>query len=237
MKSKKMLVGLPAVVALALAVLPAAASAEIMTTPTLDRSVDGEPYAGGFTASGGEGNLYGEGLPEVHCESSTGSGEFENGMTGTAIVRFHGCTAFEGLVECTSAAQAPGTIKTEVLGVHLAYLEPTNEGDPHETPGIVLTPVEEGGFSEFNCGKLVTFEVKGNGAAGTVTNPGDTSEGITNLIATSEGQQHTTVTTAEGESEAFGLEASTDQENYVSTYVDAGSITVVFEEDVTLETG
>lgn len=221
MRSKKMLVAL-AVAVCAYTALPAVASAEITTAP----SIDGAPMA--FTATSGESVLYG--APDtVECTSTTTVGEFSGGTTGTVVSTLHGCKTIG--VNCASAGQSKGTIQTEELQFHLVYLEPTSESNPHETPGILFTPAENGIFMEFTCaGGLIRLVVTGNGLAGTVSTESEVSAAMTiGVHATESGQEHTRVTTSKGVYSNVELEASLNEEAAVPAYEERGEEIVTFE--------
>ena len=222
MSTKKMLLAMMAMAAFAFAVLPAVASAEITTTPSLNGA------AGvGFTSTSGPGTLITASGAVVKCTSDTNEGKFTTSMTGTVVVTFHGCN-YEGLA-CTTPGQSKGTIQTTELTFHLVYLEPKEGGEPHERPGILFTP-HEGHFATFTCaGGLVHIEVRGNGVAGTVTSPkigGKANKAIISLKATAAGQEHTTVTTSKGVYTKYGLEASTNGGAFEPAYENAGEDTV-----------
>ena len=147
------------VAAFAFTALPALASAEKMDLPA-------NPH---FSVAGGPATLAttveGETLA-VECESSTGTGEFDNERTGHLQLTFHGCADETFGVPCTTPGSPEGTITTTELTFHLKEVE--HEGK--EGHGVLITP-HEGHFATFECSFLFHIEVTGNGIVGTITEP------------------------------------------------------------------
>jgi hypothetical protein len=99
-----------------------------------------------FHGHGGAGELNTTSNHQVACTTSTSKGEISSETTAKNIeVTFHGCTAFFGLVSCTSAGQPAGTIKTNVLHATLVYLSGS-------TKGLLLKPAAGETFATMNCG-------------------------------------------------------------------------------------
>ena len=112
-----------ALTVLAFAALPAIASA----TPHMDL-----PANKHFVVSGGTALL--TGATASHCESVTGTGEFdETGETGHIELAFHECTEQVFGSSCTTPGEPEGTIKTTELPFHLK----TTTGD--QTPAMLIT--------------------------------------------------------------------------------------------------
>jgi hypothetical protein len=162
MKHKMILLALAAVSAVMFA-LPAVASAgewEI-TKPE------------NFTAKAGVTTLTqdpisaGESVSEVTCTASNTTGKYTTKTTAEEVtITFTGCTApspFGGTVNCTSAGQAAGTIKTTDLTAHNIMIDPT----PNAIAGVLITPAA-GHFATFNCGGIFEVKVNGNGVIGEV---------------------------------------------------------------------
>ena len=159
---KKSLLMVAAIAALALAALPAVASAYSVDTPENSE----------FTVSGEETKLT---TPEqtVTCASVEGEGEYTSSTTGTVQLLFKGCKAAS--TNCTSSGQSGGNIETTPLTFHIGTAYETNPTTP-SGPAIVITP-HEGHFATFSCVfGLVEIEVRGKegaeGIVGTITAPG-----------------------------------------------------------------
>jgi|GEM_PF-2344243 len=190
-------------------------------TPSFEEapSVSLPEYPASFTTSGGE-NIWSSAESSIGCESTAGEGEFTSAHTGLMRIRFEGC-GFSG-TKCTTPGHAAGTIVSQELIVHTAYLKSESL---HESPGIAITPEHvTGTFAGFSCVfGLVRYVVKGNGLLGTVTEPGleeAFSSAAIEMAASEEGQQHTE--TAEGEE--FGLEASVNGSELEPLSLSAGMV-------------
>ncbi len=117
-----------------------------------------------FTASGSAGLLQTAKGRTVACQNSAGSGAVAGASAVSGVeVTFTGCFA-EGIkpLECTTAGQASGVIKTKAIKG-----TPVDIDKAHTKAGILLEPEEAGGlFAEFNCklGAAVneTLKVKGS---------------------------------------------------------------------------
>ncbi|HET6571320.1 MAG TPA: hypothetical protein VFG58_07525 [Solirubrobacterales bacterium] len=187
MRLRKTLVAATALAALAFAALPAIASA----SPTVD--IEGSTH---FTTSGGTALLLGS--QKIHCESSTGTGEFasDEGSTGWIEFTFHGCTTtvLGFPVSCTSEGQPSRTITTTELEFHVMK---------HNGAPVILITSNEGHFASFNCSS-VHVTVGGNGIIGALTAPGynEPSNTFTVEFAEAEaGGQAITTTDETGETE------------------------------------
>ena len=197
-------------------------SFEPTETPSFEEApaVSLPSYPTAFTSSGGE-NVWASGGSSFGCESTTGEGEFTSAHTGSTRLRFEGCAESVFGTKCTTPGHAAGTIVSQELILHTAYLK--SEG-LHEAPGVAITPEHATGtFAGFACfGGLTRYVVKGNGLLGTVTEPGleeAFSSAAVEIAATEEGQQHTE--TAEGEE--FGLEASVNGSELEPLSLSAGT--------------
>lgn len=207
---------LMALSALGFGALPSIASA-FETVPAIS-PVEGE-FPVEFEGSGEAVTLYTATGAKISCEASANSGSFTDAHTGSIQVTLTGCRESFFASSCTTSGQATGTIVTKTLSTHTVYLKPTGE-NPHETPGLLFTPNEEGKVAEFSCvGGFVKIVVKGNGMLGTVTGPeleGEASETFeVSIGATAEGQEHTETV----ESEEFGLESSTNGGAFEPAYL------------------
>jgi hypothetical protein len=248
MRRKTMLLAAAALSAMAVAALPASASAapELHTTPALS-PVSPAQFPLAYSGSGGAGTLFTASGPHIECQLSVTSGEFTDAHTGTAVVNFHNCR--ESTLNSTCASVDPTTGKTDASGTittkwttHSVYLEPANPADPqtrHERPGILL---ELEDTLTIKClSDFITIQVRG-GVLGTV-DPGigtDTSTFTIDVTAdTVDGQQHTTFTdsvTNENEeiveytTEEVGLESNVNGGAFEPAYLNAGSQEVEFAE-------
>lgn len=219
--------------ALAFAALPAIAAAEETSNP-------GDPYLEGaspgthFTVAGGAGSLNTVGNKFVKCESVTGTGEFEDRETGTISLTFHGCKTTLG-IKCTTPGEETGTITVGPLPFHLKTIDhPDGVHGNKEEPGVLITPDEEGFFTEFKCSFAGTVKVRGNGIIGTITDP---EEGVASNTATivfqetetgSGIQTHQKVTNDETE---YHLESSFNGAEYEEAAEDATG-TLTFGEEM-----
>lgn len=168
MKNRFMLLALGALTALALAALPAVASA----APTVDPASGKFPLS--FTSTGGASELRTEGANPVKCLSNHGTGKYTSGTTGEITLTFTGCS-FEGIT-CTTSGQTSGTIKTGTSVFHNVYLNSAKT-----TPGVLITPPTGGTFATFVCG-IGTITVTGNGVLGHLQSPGCGVKGKTGTL-------------------------------------------------------
>jgi hypothetical protein len=257
MRRKTMLLAAAALSAMAVAALPASASAapELHTTPALS-PVSPAKFPLAYSGTGGEGSLITASGRHVSCTSGEIEGEFENAHTGTAKVSIHGCR--ESVLNSTCASVDPTTGKTDASGTittklttHSVYLEPADPEDPetrHERPGVLFEleePVVIKCLSDF-----IAIEVRG-GVLGTIE-PGigvDTSTATIDVSADTEaGQEHTTITdsvTNENEeiveytTEEVGLESNVNGGAFEPAYLNAGpqGATLAGEAEATTTTG
>jgi hypothetical protein len=203
--------------ALALAALPAIASA-MHPNPYLAENEQPIAKNAPFTIAGGTADLETTGNNFVHCETTTGSGEFTSPETGTISVIFHECTTIFGIT-CTTPGQPTGTITTpEALKFHLKTVEHPNgvHGREYE-PGVLITPTKEPAhgqflFAAFECSFAGGIEVTGNGLVGTIEFPDEnTPSNEAKIVFQKEKpghQTHRTVTNDEGVTEEFDLKSS-----------------------------
>ena len=99
-----------------------------------------------FHGHGGHSELNTTSNHQVTCKTSTSKGEISSATTAQNVeVTFHECTAFFGLVECTTPGQPEGTVKTTVLHATLVYLSGS-------TKGLLLKPKEGTHIATMNCG-------------------------------------------------------------------------------------
>ncbi|HWO82203.1 MAG TPA: hypothetical protein VNM38_00235 [Solirubrobacterales bacterium] len=154
--SKKMTLLALAAVSAVMFVLPAAASANWGVTPTTAK----------FTGSGPAGKLFASGEPTIECKGpNTGSGEYENGTTGTIHLHFTECQAeFLGITVPCSTTVAEPTKKT--ITVHVTF------------HNVVITGSKRG--------RLITVlitTVKCQNIANTITVAGNVIEEVTSPTA------------------------------------------------------
>jgi hypothetical protein len=185
---KKMTLLALAVASVAMFALPAVASAGTWHL--------GGSFPAPFTVKGGTATLGTSGGTTIHCGSVSGSGSYENSTTGTMQLTFGGTCQTAGPfgpVHCTTAGQAAGNIRTEVLPIHNVMLH-------SNVAGILATPAASGRFAHFVCGGIITVEVKGNGVLGKITKPAcDTSSATATVDFNALGhgkQEYTQITTA-----------------------------------------
>jgi hypothetical protein len=184
---KKVMLLALAVASVAVFALPAVASAGTWHL--------GGSFPAPFTVKGGTLTLSGTGGTTIHCNSASGTGSYANSTSGTMQLTFGGTCGTAGPfgVHCTSAGQAAGNIRTEVLPIHNVMLH-------SNVPGILVTPNASGRFADFVCGGIFTQELKGNGILGKITKPAcDTSSATATVDfnATGHGKpEFTQVTTA-----------------------------------------
>jgi hypothetical protein len=136
--------GLAALAALSVMAVMGAGIASASEPKAVPTSPNTFPVA--FHGHGGHGELNTTSNHQVTCTTSTSKGEISSENTAKNIeVTFHGCTAFFGLVSCTSAGQPSGTIKTNVLHATLVYLNGSEKG-------LLLKPAAGETFATMNCG-------------------------------------------------------------------------------------
>ena len=166
---KKLMLAATALVVVAFTALPAVAAA----SPEMDFS---ETNDGHFTVTGPAGVLSTENT-EIECEEVTGTGQFENGQTGTVEFIFHECEETIFGSACTTSGQSTGTIATTPeLPFHLKTVD-TGEGK-EDLPAVLVTPADEshgkgeGHYASFEClGGFIGVEVTGRGIIGEITEP------------------------------------------------------------------
>ncbi|HEY5941955.1 MAG TPA: hypothetical protein VIT89_03740 [Solirubrobacterales bacterium] len=152
MRKKPMLVA-GALSALALAALPAAASAGEYPTHCITETCSS-------TIAGPHLELRTTGGSLITCTSSTGTiSQANHSTTGTAQFTFHGCKDPVFGTHCGNAGT--GTIKTNTLTSHNVYLEPSGS----RTPGVLFT-----GMNMTVCGFFGAKTVSG-GIIGHWENP------------------------------------------------------------------
>jgi hypothetical protein len=101
-----------------------------------------------FHGHGGHGELNTTSNHQVTCTTSTSKGEISSASTAQNVeVTFTGCKAFFGFVNCNTAGQAAGVVKTNVLHATLVYLE-TNSS----SKGLLLSPKAGTTFATLECG-------------------------------------------------------------------------------------
>lgn len=100
---------------------------------------------------------------EIHCDSVSGSGSYENTTTGTLSLLFHSCEDKGTGATCTTSGLSSGTIETTALTFHNVLIQAN-------TPGILITPNSSTNvFAHFVCGFIVPVTIDGNGVIGDVT--------------------------------------------------------------------
>jgi hypothetical protein len=141
MRKKLILLAAGAQVALAIAILPAAASAGEFTT---DCEV-GASCAYSVQSTGAI-VFAGETGETTSCTSLTGAGTLTSGSsTGSVQLTFHGCKelATPFTFACTTPGQSSGTVKSNVMVTHNVYIEPNKT-----TPGGLVA----NSLLTFSCG-------------------------------------------------------------------------------------
>jgi hypothetical protein len=188
-KMKKMIVLALAVASVAMFALPAVASAGTWHL--------GGSFPAAFTFKGGTATWGTAGGTTIHCGSVSGAGSYANSTSGTMQLTFSGTCQTAGPfgpVHCTSAGQAAGTVRTEVLPIDNVMLH-------NNVPGVLVTPNANGRVAHFVCGGLITVEWKGNGILGKITKPACeaiSTEATVDFNATAHGKQEYTQVTTTG---------------------------------------
>jgi hypothetical protein len=121
---------LAALAALALAAIPANASAG---TPEVHC---GGTACGAFTVTGGLTEWSIAGFPTTFCTSITGTGNYTSKTGGTITLASHGCRDNAVTDACTTAAQPTGTVVLGPYEFENIYLT-----DDKTKPGILITNV------------------------------------------------------------------------------------------------
>src|SRR3954462_1096033 len=219
MTKRIMLLALAAV-SVAMFALPAVASAESWI-------LDGTPVE--FSTSSGLTKLTTTSGETVECQSSSGSGSYSNSTTATATLTFHTCKSAG--VNCTTAGQPAGTIKSNTLTTHNRWVNK----DGTKTLGILFTPPTGGDFATFACKIFgfgpeitVTGSVIGEVELTTACNTATTTTHL-NFHSTSAG--HQTITTLWGTAGPYDLTA--DVSGTPSTASQDGTGTISFAKSVT----
>jgi hypothetical protein len=161
MNKKLMILATGALAALALAALPAVASAG-------EYAADCENGAATCTGAvaGGALEIRSDSGEGISCSAVNGKATVTNGSsTGTLEVNITGCvetvTGFK--FKCTSTGAGAGEIKTGAMVTHLIYLEPNKT-----TPGIKITLPAAG--ITYTCNGLSKKTVTGK-VIGHISNP------------------------------------------------------------------
>jgi hypothetical protein len=157
MRKKLMLLAVGVVSVVALAALPAAASAGEWKL-----HCPGGSATCTFTATGGHAELRAAEEPTITCTSSSGSGSISNGgTTGTIGITYKGCTAtLVFTFECHTSGAASGEIKVASSVSHHVYLK-----HDKTDPGLLITPA----ITTVICGSFSGLQITGNGVIGDVT--------------------------------------------------------------------
>jgi hypothetical protein len=179
--------------------------------------------AGGFPAAVSVATLPFEGFDAVLRQSGggrtvtckgateaaavTGSGEFDDLNSGQLMLTLHNCRENTFNATCTSSGQPAGTVVTESLPVHLAYL---SDGKP----GIVVEANQGSGkVAKMSCiSGIVNIEVTG-GVLGRVGNPalGEASFGLLlDMAAAKQGEEYVQEYTETAGGEAVSLFETTN---------------------------
>ncbi len=136
-----------AVAAVALLVVPAAASA---TSPVLEFVVPGKSLPVSFTSESGEVNAAMAGFETiVHCAASHGEGNITGARSAVAEYAFMGCVTekgHDGGAKCKSAEAGEGEIRTGPIEARLVYID-----QARREVGILLNP-GGGTYMVFECG-------------------------------------------------------------------------------------
>jgi len=230
-------------VALALAALPALASATF-PDPYLAEGGEAITDKPTFTVENhGTTALTTSHTPAISCEKVTGEGQFTTPETGVIEFTFEECTTIFSL-PCTSAGQESGDITTTELEFHLKTVDHGGE----QTPGVLITPgdeeVEHGThFASFSCPFIGEVVVGGTsaedpvaGIVGTIIDPEEKKGQSTMTLsfeAESPGvQTHRTVTNDNEETTEYDLKASIGGSE-TTTAAQDGEGTIKFDDEDT----
>ncbi len=150
--TKKMLLALICVVALALSASNGASAGEIKS-----HCFGAATCTGTVQSTSWVEFIIGGGL-RVTCTEVTGSMTVgTETSTGSAQMLFHGCKLNIGGGACQSGISA-GTITTNVLTTHYVRIDPISLEKPTGTPGILYTGIS----LDFICNGAGTFVITGN---------------------------------------------------------------------------
>jgi len=107
-------------------------------------------------ASGGLSEFGGGGKGALHSPSNTGTGEFTTGTEGTATSTFVGVELESTGLKCTTAGEAAGTVKTNLLKETTGWIKKPTEA------GVVFKANSGTELAKFNCGGVAEFQVTGS---------------------------------------------------------------------------
>jgi len=188
MSKKLTLLVAGALTALALAALPAIASANTFTATCSG----GAANCTGTIESTGHATLEESSGLSITCTTTTGTTTQESGKsTGTAEFVFGGCTESVLKTQCNSTGTS-GQIKTNKLNTDLIYLEPNKT-----TPGVLLTGVNV----TFSCPVVGLKKTVTGNVIGDIETPACGTASASHPVqfepgATTGSQKWTTITTA-----------------------------------------
>jgi hypothetical protein len=136
-----------AVVAIALSIAPASASA---TSPVLEFVTPGKAFPVSFTTESGPVNAEMAGFSTlVDCTASHGSGEVTGLRSAVAEYTFTGCTTEHPAAKCNSEGAGAEEIKTGPIEAELVYVAGQREVAMLLNPG-------KGIYMKFECGGELT---------------------------------------------------------------------------------
>jgi len=160
MSKKLMLLAAGALTALAIAALPAVASAGTPQTHCPNGAASCS-----FTVSAPPSELWTTSGIGFKCTSVTGAGAM-NTTGGSLQLSFNGCAETVFGTECHSSGQPNGTITMTALRYDNTYVT-----DGKTVPGVLVTP-NSGHFATFWClGTTQKSEFSGNGVIARLTSP------------------------------------------------------------------
>jgi len=108
------------------------------------------------TAKGGLSEFGGGGKGALHSPENIGSGEFASPTEGTALSSFVGVELESTGLKCTTAGQAAGTVKTNLLKEVTGWIKKPTEA------GVKFSAAVGTELAKFNCGGVAEFSVTGS---------------------------------------------------------------------------
>lgn len=108
------------------------------------------------TSSGGLSEFGSGGKGALHSPTNSGTGEFTSGTEGTATSTFVGVELESTGLKCTTAGQAAGTVKTNLLKEVTGWIKKPTEA------GVIFSADVGTELAKFNCGGVAEFVVTGS---------------------------------------------------------------------------
>jgi len=109
------------------------------------------------TSLNGLSEFGGGGKGALHSPEAKGGGEFKSPTEGTATSTFVGVELESTGLKCTTAGEAAGTVKTDLLKESTGWIKKPTEA------GVVFSPAPPGTeLAKFNCGGVAEFSVTGS---------------------------------------------------------------------------